>query len=456
MTEPARDPAAVGSGRYPLIAILLHWLIAAAIVLQVVLAGRMEGPRTPTSFAVTQLHKSIGITILLLSLVRLGWRLLNPPPPLPATMPRWERELARITHVGFYVIMIGMPLTGWIMVSASRIALPTLLFGQVPWPNLPLGDLAPAAKRLWHEIGETGHGLLAKVIYVLLALHVAGALKHQLFSRDEPVLARMAPGAVAGRWREPRILIILLAFVAVIAFGKLLTPPSPGMKPPPPAVTPLSPAQEPAEAQGPGEPAARDTQPSPNPSGPMAGKSPTAAIVPAAPAAPAAEAQPARWVVNPGSSVQFATQWSGQALEGRFDRFRADIRFDPAALDRSSARVTIDLASVKTGDAQRDAALPAPDWFDTAAHPQAVFTADRFEATGPDRYVARGQLQLRGVRRPVTLPFALHITGDKARMSGVTSLDRTAFGVGQGEWAKTDQIPAKVTVTVALRATRQG
>src|SRR5438309_1370916 len=99
MTDIARDPAAAGSGRYPLIAIVLHWLIAAAILAQILLAGRMEGPRTPTSFAVTQLHKSIGATILILSLVRLAWRLINPPPPLPATMARWERVLARITHV---------------------------------------------------------------------------------------------------------------------------------------------------------------------------------------------------------------------------------------------------------------------------------------------------------------------------------------------------------------------
>src|SRR5438045_5239788 len=111
MAAAARDPVRVGSGRYSAAAIVLHWTIALAIVLQIILAGRMEGPRTPTSFAVTQLHKSIGVTILLLSLARLAWRLMNPPPPMPVTMARWERELARITHVGFYVVMIAMPLT---------------------------------------------------------------------------------------------------------------------------------------------------------------------------------------------------------------------------------------------------------------------------------------------------------------------------------------------------------
>lgn len=442
-TAASREPAAAGSARYSTLAILLHWLIAGAIVLQIVLAGRMEGPRTPTSFAVTQLHKSIGITILLLSLVRLGWRLAHPPAPLPTTMARWEVILAKVVHVGFYVVMIAMPLTGWLMISASRIQLPTLLYGTIPWPDVPgIANLAPASKRIWHEIGETGHGLIAKLIYVLLALHVAGALKHQLFSRDEPVLARMAPGAVAGRWWEPRIFIIAAAFVGVIVFGKLVTPPPPGMAPPPAAVTPQGPAQEPAEAQGPGEDAAADTQPQPNPSGP----SPNAAA--------GLSKDPVKWVVEPGSTLGFATAWSGTPIEGRFERWRADIAFSPDALDRSKVVVTIDPASVNTGDKQRDATLPSADWFDAAGHPTAVFTAAKFQKTAADRYVAHGTLALKGVSKPQDLGFRLKITGDQALAIGTASLDRTAFGIGQGEFSATDQIPGKVTIKVSVKARR--
>ena len=99
--------------------------------------------------------------------------------------------------------------------------------------------------------------------------------------------------------------------------------------------------------------------------------------------------------------------------------------------------------------------LKGGDWFDTASHAKATFTASKFEKTGTDRYIAHGQLTLRGVSRPARLPFRLQIEGDKARVSGVTSLDRTAFGVGQGEWTKTDQIPADVKVSVNLTATRR-
>lgn len=425
MSVPRTTPRAA---RYSLVAIVLHWTIALAIVLQVSLAGRMEPPPTPESFAVTQLHKSIGITILLLSLLRLAWRLLNPPPPEPATLARWERILSQAVHWGFYAIMIGMPLTGWLMVSASRIQLPTLLYGVIPWPDIPgLSGLAPASKHLWHEIGETGHGLIAKGIYVLLALHVAGALKHQLFSRDEPVLGRMAPGAVPGRWLEPRILVIALAVVGVFAFGRLVQVPTPAMA----ATPPPAPAAAVAEVAPP----------------------PAASPAPETPAAPAAP-ELVRWRVGTGSTLAFTTAWSGAPIQGRFDKWRAGIVFSPDLLDQSKATAVIDLASVNTGDKQRDETLPSADWFDAAAHPQAEFRADRFEKTGPDRYVAHGTLSLKGVKKPLDLPFRLRIDGKRAEMSGTASLDRTAFGIGQGEFAATDQIPAKVTVRVELHAIR--
>ena len=419
--------------RYSAVAIVLHWLIAAAIVFQVIIAWRMGGGRTPEGFALVQLHKSIGITVLLLSLARLAWRLTHRPPLLPAGMATWEKALAKVAHIGLYVIMIGLPITGWIMVSASRIQVPTLLYGVIPWPHLPgLAHLAEPAKRAWHGFGETGHEVLAWGAYVLVALHVAGALKHQLFSKHEPVLAHMAPGARPGAWFDPRLVAIAAAALATVAAGYAVRPAPPASKPlppPPPAVVEAAPSV-------------------------------TLAPVAEAPAAagaetPAEPAEPSAWKVDAGSTLGFATAWGGVAIEGRFDRWNADILFSPEALDRSKVSVGIDLASAVSGDAQRDESLQGADWFDTAEHPKATFTATRFEKTGENRYVAHGTLALRGASRPLRLPFTLKIEGDKARVSGVTTLDRTAFGVGQGEWKNTDQIPAEVKVSVNLTATRR-
>lgn len=424
---------------YSALAIVLHWLIAAAIIFQVIIAWRMNGGKTPEGFALIQLHKSIGITILLLSLIRLGWRLANPPPPLPASMPGWERWLAKVAHIGLYVIMIGLPLTGWIMVSTSKIQVPTVLYGAIPWPHVPgLGHLTGAAKTAWNSVGHEGHEILAWGAYLLVGLHVAGALKHQFFDRDTPILAHMAPGAKSGRWLEPRLIAIAAVVLGVAAAGY-------AVRPQPPASKPLPPPPKMAE----------DLPAAPEAPVAVAAAEPTAPVAATEAASPAASAEPSTWSVSQGSTLGFATSWSGSAIEGRFDRWRADIKFSPEALDKSKVSVSIDLASAVTGDGQRDESLKGSDWFDVASHARATFTAARFEKTGENRYVAHGNLNLRGVSKPLRLPFTLKIEGDKARISGVTSLDRTAFGVGQGEWKSTDQIPAEVKVSVNLTATRR-
>ncbi len=406
--------------RYATIAIVLHWLIAAAIIFQIVLAWRMDDLKTPLGFALVQMHKSVGISILLLSVARLSWRLLNPPPPEPAGLARWELWLSKCVHIALYGIMIGMPLTGWLVVSASKIQIPTLLFGVVPWPHLPVADLAPAAKAMWQNVGKYGHGLLAWAAYLLVVLHVAGALKHQLFDRDMALLARMAPGAKAGKWLDPRLLAIALGGFGIIALAWLFQPTLLATAPPPPSVAEVP------------EPAAN-----------------------AVPVTAERVVGPSKWALSQGSSLSFSTSWGGQAISGRFDRFSADILFAPEALDQAKVSVSIDLASAVTGDVQRDQSLPGADWFDTATHPKATFAATRFEKVGDERFIAHGKLTLRGVSKPMDLAFRLKIDGDKATMSGVTTLDRTAFGVGQGEWQATDQIPAQVKVSIKLSATRK-
>jgi cytochrome b561/polyisoprenoid-binding protein YceI len=447
------DAHAAGRDRYSTVAIVLHWLIAAAIVFQVMLGWRMGGPHTPQGFAITQLHKSIGITVLILSLARLGWRLANPPPPAPPTLAGWERVLSTAVHIGFYVIMIGMPLTGWLMVSASRLHIPTLLYGTIPWPDLP--GVAGASRRMWSRIGHNGHEWLAWGVYGLLALHVAGALKHQLFSRDEPILARMAPGAKSGRWLEPRLLAIAAAFAAVAALGWTIRPPLTGQAP----AAGQADHDHDDDHDHDGGDTDHDAAPAAAARAVPAAAPVAAVAAPAAPEAakaePAAPAGPVRWRVGAGSALGFSTTWGGAAVQGRFKTWTADVLFSPDALDRSKVTVSIDMASVDSGDAQRDTALPSGDWFDATTHPKAIFTATRFEKTGEGRFVAHGRLNLRGVDKPVNLPFRLQIDGDKARVRGVTSLDRTAFGVGQGEWTSTDQIPAQVSVSVDLKATRR-
>lgn len=178
--------------RYSTVAVLLHWLIAGLIFANLYLGWRMGFLKGLAQFNVFQLHKSIGITVLLLSVLRLAWRLAQPTPEPPWLRP-WEKAAAAAVHWGFYVIMIGLPLTGWIVVSTSPLNIPTLLYHVVPWPHFPgVHDLAaPARKAVNGAFGET-HEALAFGTLGLLALHLGAVAKHELIDR-QTVLARMLP-----------------------------------------------------------------------------------------------------------------------------------------------------------------------------------------------------------------------------------------------------------------------
>jgi polyisoprenoid-binding protein YceI len=167
------------------------------------------------------------------------------------------------------------------------------------------------------------------------------------------------------------------------------------------------------------------------------------------------KAAPAVWNVDKANSkLGFSSSVSGQAFTGAFSRWDAVIHFDAGDLPHSDVAATIYLASAATGSGDRDALLPDEDWFWVSHFPKATFVAKGFRSLGGGRYAAPGVLTLRGVAKPLTLPFTLAISGATARMSGKVDLNRLAFGVGQGEWKATDTVPATVSVEVSLTAHR--
>jgi len=183
--------------RYSAGAIVLHWLIAVLIFLNIWQGLKMDSSEGLVKFTIFQNHKTVGISILILSLARLGWRLAYPPPTDPPGRARWETLLAHIVHWAFYAFMIAMPITGWLAVSASPRNLPTVLFHNlglpgVPWPNLPVVSHLPIEqKRAIEKWAWDVHDRMVWGGYALIALHVAGALKHQF--GPNPVLQRMLP-----------------------------------------------------------------------------------------------------------------------------------------------------------------------------------------------------------------------------------------------------------------------
>ena len=171
-------------------------------------------------------------------------------------------------------------------------------------------------------------------------------------------------------------------------------------------------------------------------------------------ATPAMAAAPSWTVDKAASSVRFASSLNGQDFSGVFRRWDATIRFDPKALAGSSVTAVIETASAATGDSDRDQALPTDAFLNATKFPRATFTASTFRDLGGGRYQAVGRLTLRGVTKPLTLPFTLAITGPTAHMKASLALNRLAFGVGQNEWKDVAAIPAAVTVTIDLTARR--
>ncbi len=218
--------------RYSSVAIGLHWLIAAGIALQMLLGWRLEDFDGFPRSSLLQIHKSVGIAILVLTAARLAWRLVNPPPPQPTSFTPLERHLSHWAHVGFYVMLLALPLTGWALVSAGRPG-GMKLFGAIPWPSFPLLSLLPGdVQDALAEVFANTHAALVWVMLALLALHLAGALKHHFISRD-PTISRMAPGARPGALLEPRLIAVVVLFAAFFAAVYLPPPARPKARPKP-------------------------------------------------------------------------------------------------------------------------------------------------------------------------------------------------------------------------------
>jgi cytochrome b561 len=191
-STPLARSTRLGGERYPLAAIILHWTIATLIVVQLFLGWSMNEwvpDHSAQQDQIQAIHVSLGLTILILVLARIGIRIARPPPPLPADLAPWERGLIIASHSLFYVLLLVLPLTGWAMVSIGKD--PLTLWG-LPWPRLPgLGFLAQ--HRPWRHALKSIHVYwLIWPVLLNLALHVAGALRHQF--DGHPVLWRMLPG----------------------------------------------------------------------------------------------------------------------------------------------------------------------------------------------------------------------------------------------------------------------
>ena len=168
----------------------------------------------------------------------------------------------------------------------------------------------------------------------------------------------------------------------------------------------------------------------------------------------ATPAPAATWTEDHANSrLGFSVLWDREPFAGEFKTWQAEIKFDPADLSQASAKITVDLASEHSAEPDFDDGLKGVLGFQVSKFPQARFVTTRISSRGGDAYTAEGTLTLRGITKPVSLPFTLTFAGNGAHMVGKAVVLRTDFGIGRGPWESSAPVDHSVTVTVDLHAT---
>jgi len=427
--------------RYSGVAIALHWLIALGIFVMIPLGLWMSDAisdpgRQALAYQAFQLHKAIGFTILALTLVRIVWRLLNPPPPPLPSLHSWELFLSRATHAGFYAGLLLLPLTGWVYVSTgwavatdSSLQVATSWFGLFEIPHLGFVEAASVQGRRELAFSSAGaHEALAFGAIALIVLHVAGALKHQFVDRDAtmsamvPWLRSRSAGALRGRPKGGAIASACgIGFVAVLL----------GLS----ALMSEAPAQD----------AGNTTE-----SEVIAGEGGAAPVIDEV-VEPGTSAQ---WQVADSAEIGFSGEHAGKAFEGGFADWDAHVWFAPDDLAGSKIAIIVQTASAFTGDATQERTLRQREWFNVADFPLARFDSEEFEALGDDRYQIEGTFRLKELQVPLAFEATIAINGDIASASGSFDLQREALDLGMASDPKATWVSAVIPVTFELQARR--
>lgn len=180
--------------RYSPVGVAFHWTMAGLILFQLWWGWRTGRlPVGPDKLDAYAIHAQVGLLILVMTLLRMAWRLMIPGPVNDADKPGWQSTAAHATHFALYACLLGLPLSGWAMLSATAPDYGLSLAGLAPWPHLPLEGLKPAHRWVIEAWAEQAHFTFVVAILVLIPLHVGATVKHEFVDRDD-VLKGMLPG----------------------------------------------------------------------------------------------------------------------------------------------------------------------------------------------------------------------------------------------------------------------
>ncbi len=382
--------------QYTNIAKSLHWLVAGLIISQYVLAELAESAKKNDQIldqlALLANHKSIGITILVLALIRLVYRFKNPAPSLPSSMSAWQIQASKASHFLLYGLLFALPITGWLMSSAKSYS--------VSYFNLlALPDFIAPNERLAEQL-QAAHYYLGEALFYIALLHIAAALKHHFMDKDD-VLKKMSS-------KLAYVVFILASVAVILVFGRLFNSETPESSPAP----------------------AQSTQAKPSEFG---------------------LSSLDQWNIDyEQSSIKFIGDQAGAPFEGEWQQWTAAIQFDPNNLADSRFDVTIDLTSGFSNDQERDDTIRSEEFFDVEQFPSASYQADAFSASD-DGFVSQGQLSIKGIGALVPLEFTVtNLEQGGQLLIGKAELDRFTWNIGTGQWLDTTWVGQQVIVEVRV------
>ncbi|WP_172326735.1 cytochrome b/b6 domain-containing protein [Mangrovicoccus sp. HB161399] len=392
--------------RYGSVAKSLHWLTALLILslwpLGLIAHEWPYGTSAELAVKATlfSVHKTLGVAVFFVALVRILWALVQPKPGLLHPERKLESFAAETVHWALYGALVLAPLSGWIGHAATE------GFAPIWWPfgqSLPFVPKSPAVAGLFSSL----HSVFVWVLAGAVALHVAGALKHHLIDRDG-TLRRMLPGRPAidvppARHSGAPAVAALAVWVAAIAVGTLQGLPRGG--------------------------AGTATR-------------------------PALEQQASDWTVQQGT-LSISVRQFGSDVTGSFADWTASIAFDPDAGPGPAGHATVQIAipSLTLGTVT-DQAM-GPEFFDAQGFPAATFDAGLTKQEDGS-YLAEGTLDLKGATVPVSLPFSLDMQDGKAHAKGETVIDRRDFAIGTASYNDEGSLGFAVKVSIDLTAARAG
>ncbi len=394
--------------RYNWLARQFHWLMVPLILCLFVLGLLMtELPVSTLKLTLYAWHKWIGITVLALVVFRLVWRFISCAPTSEATqVPSFIHLLAKAGHVGLYLLLIVIPLIGWLRSSSAGFEI--VLFEVLPIPDLMGKDEAFSKNlALLHKIG-------AFTLLLLLFGHVGAVVLHYKVWQDR-ILQKMAPSFA----HMGLLGAVFLAGVGLIVYSTVISPPKP--------VAELAEIQDQSETFN------------------------------------KTKSAHTQWVVDPQESkLEFTATQKSSPTTGVFKSLLLNrLTFDPEAPEKAEVEVIVDVASLSLGTQMIEQTLLSSSWFDVQTHKRAVFYAQAFESLGANKYRLNGTLTIKAIAVPLTVDLLIiksideKIGKEMIKATGKTIISRTAFRIGQGEWASTQVLDDEVTLKIDIRAIKE-